>query len=534
MSYLKMLGLAAVAAMAFTAFAVCSASATVLEVGGAAKNEKVEITASREPGTSSVLARTDGSFANTCTESHVKWSTESPYIGAKVTGAISTLTFESCTRPVTVHKAGKLYVEHIASTTNGTVFSEEAEVTVSSVFGTLNCKTSTGADIGTLTGKKEGNATIDINAVLNCGFLVPSATWKGSYTVTSPSGLGVTDEEPPKTTTLEVGGIPKGEPVEITASLDAGTSLVLNRTDGSFGNTCDTSHINGTTSVFTGTKVTGPLSTLTFESCTRPVTVHKAGKLYVEHIASTTNGTVFSEEAEVTVGTPFGTVNCQTSTGTDIGTLTGKKEGNATIDINAVLNCGFLLPSATWKGSYTVTSPSGLGVTNVVPPATTLEVGGTPKNEKVEITASLETGTLIILSKTDGSIGTACDTSHINGTTSVFTGTKVTGPLSTLTFESCTRPVTVHKAGKLYVEHIASTTNGTVFSEEAEVTIGTPFGTVNCQTSTGTDIGTLTGKKEGNATIDINAVLNCGVLLPSATWKGSYTVTSPAGLGVTG
>jgi len=33
------------------------------------------------------------------------------------------------------------------------------------------------------------------------------------------------------------------------------------------------------------------------------------------------------------------------------------------MDINGVLNCGFFLPSAKWEGTYTVTSPEGLGVT---------------------------------------------------------------------------------------------------------------------------------------------------------------------------
>jgi hypothetical protein len=108
--------------------------------------------------------------------------------------------------------------------------------------------------------------------------------------------------------------------------------------------------------------VTGALSSLTFGSCTRPVTVHKAGQLYVEHVAGTTNGTVFSENTEVTVGTPFGTVNSKTGAGTDIGTLTGVNSGSATLDINGVLNCGFLLPSALWGGTYVVTSPAGFGV----------------------------------------------------------------------------------------------------------------------------------------------------------------------------
>jgi hypothetical protein len=49
-------------------------------------------------------------------------------------------------------------------------------------------------------------------------------------------------------------------------------------------------------------------------------------------------------------------------TGTDVGTLTGVKEGTATMDINAILNCGFFLPSAKWQATYTVTNPANLGV----------------------------------------------------------------------------------------------------------------------------------------------------------------------------
>jgi hypothetical protein len=59
---------------------------------------------------------------------------------------------------------------------------------------------------------------------------------------------------------------------------------------------------------------------------------------------------------------PFGNLSCRTGEGTDIGTLTGKATGQATIDFKAVVNCGFLVPSSTWQGSYTITSPEGLGV----------------------------------------------------------------------------------------------------------------------------------------------------------------------------
>jgi hypothetical protein len=203
MKYVKILGVAAVAAMALMAFAA-SASATTLEVNGVTQNSSVSLSASLESGTSATLARTDGSLANTCTESAVAGKTEEvknekgevevSFTGTKVTGAVSSLTFNKCTKTVTVDKPGKLYVEKSTGTnTNGTVFSEEAEVTVQTPLfePEVNCKTGTGVDIGTLKGVSSGTATMEINAVLNCGFLLPSATWKGSYTVTSPTGLGV-------------------------------------------------------------------------------------------------------------------------------------------------------------------------------------------------------------------------------------------------------------------------------------------------------------------------------------------------------
>lgn len=187
---LKALAIAAVAAMAFTAFAASSASATTLEVGGVTQNGSVNIEASLASGTSMVWSRTDGSLANTCTTSTVVGNTET-FTKISVTGTIDALSFNNCERTVTPHLAGTLHVAHISGTTNGTVSSSGTEVTVGSPFGTLNCKTGGGVDIGTLTGVSGGNATIDINAVIDCGFLVRSASWKGTYAVTSPSGLGV-------------------------------------------------------------------------------------------------------------------------------------------------------------------------------------------------------------------------------------------------------------------------------------------------------------------------------------------------------
>lgn len=168
-------------------------------------------------------------------------------------------------------------------------------------------------------------------------------------------------------TTLEVGGVTQNKPTTIFASLDAGTSITLSRTDGSLANTCTEGHVHGITDEkkVTGASVTGPISTIFFGKCNFAVTPHKNGFLEVTHIAGTTDGTVFAEEAEVTTGSPFGTLNCKTGATTHIGTLTGADGSpatHATMDIHAVLNCGFLVPSARWTGTYTVTTPTNFGV----------------------------------------------------------------------------------------------------------------------------------------------------------------------------
>jgi hypothetical protein len=197
MKYLKMLGLAAFAAMAFTAFVGAStASATTLEVTGVTQAQPVTITASLTAGTSAILRDTFGFAANTCKESHVHGSTVSPYTGTTVTGEFTAgeagLSFKGCTNPVTVHKSGKLHVEW-EDETDGWVSSSEAEVTVwSTIHGTyINCKTGPGVVIGTLTGVTHGHAEIHINTVLDCSPHLSSAKWIGAYIVTTPTGLGV-------------------------------------------------------------------------------------------------------------------------------------------------------------------------------------------------------------------------------------------------------------------------------------------------------------------------------------------------------
>jgi hypothetical protein len=191
MKYLKMLGLAVLSAMAVTAFAAGSASATTLEVGGVAQNSSVTLEGSLTSGTSAVLRTTDTGFIDTCTTSVIKGKTEGVFTGKAVSGKVSAMTFSNCTHSVKVISGGSVSVEHIAGTTNATVRSSgfQAEV-LSTTFGAwLNCTTNN-THLGTFTGSKSGHASAAVNGVINCGFFVPSAKWEGHYTLTTPTGLG--------------------------------------------------------------------------------------------------------------------------------------------------------------------------------------------------------------------------------------------------------------------------------------------------------------------------------------------------------
>jgi hypothetical protein len=45
----------------------------------------------------------------------------------------------------------------------------------------------------------------------------------------------------------------------------------------------------------------------------------------------------------------------------DIGSLTGAATGKPHIDINAILECSGILPSARWTATYALTTSSGAG-----------------------------------------------------------------------------------------------------------------------------------------------------------------------------
>jgi len=166
--------------------------------------------------------------------------------------------------------------------------------------------------------------------------------------------------------------------------------------------------------------------------------------------------------------------------------------------------------------------------------ATTIEAGGAPQNQAVAFEMSLASGTTMIIKDKNGTTNQTCTGSTLSGKTgSPFTGTSVSGTASTWTFTGCSHTMGTIVPGKLSFTW-TSGTSGTVSSSEAELTIkSTTFGiSAICKTGTGSKLGTLTGTKEGNATIDAALELSCGAL-GATTWAGTYTVTSPQGLGIT-
>ena len=174
MKYVKVLGLAAVAAMALMAFLGAStASATVLcktqltsgcAAAGWAYPSGTLISASLEA--SATLETTGGTPIVTCETGLVEGSTTNAGSSADtVDGNLSKLEFGGCTRTVDVLNKGSLEVHWISGTDNGTVTSKSAEVTINTPFG--NCvygTAATGTHIGTITATPGGSkmATLHI------------------------------------------------------------------------------------------------------------------------------------------------------------------------------------------------------------------------------------------------------------------------------------------------------------------------------------------------------------------------------------
>jgi peroxiredoxin family protein len=563
----KSFGIVAAAAVVAILLAANTASAAALyrDTGGTTDTLGVGTTInwSLKSASSLIFQDTNSLTQDTCSGSEAVGELKVAK-GESISLPLSLLTLSSCTHTSHVLANGSISISRIGSTKNGTVSSSGAEVTVKSTFFgvSITCKTGSGADIGTLTGAEAGgHATLDINAVISCGSLLPTAKLEGTYTVTSPTGLIVGEDSEPDpdpepgtefyrdtgstTDTLGVG-------TPIKASLESGTSLVLVDTNGLTQDTCSGSEASGEIEEPGGEEAEpgGKLSTLTFSPCTHTTHVLKTGSISISRIGSTKNGTVSSSGAEVTVkSTVFGTsIVCKTGAGTDLGTLTGTEVGgHATLDIAAVVSCGSFVPTAKLEGTYTVTSPTGLivgGDSEPEPePGTELyrDTGSTTDTLGVgtPIKASLESGTSLVLVDTNGLTQDTCSGSEASGEIEEPGGEESNpgGNLSTLTFSPCTHTTHVLEPGSVSISQIGSGTQGTVVSTGAEVTVkSTIFGiSIVCKTGAGTDLGTLTSAEpSGHARLHLKAVVACGSFSPTAKLEGTYTVTSPTGLIVEG
>lgn len=202
MKYVKMLGLAAAAAMALMAFlGASSASATFFcktaETTACAEgwiySAGTEIDASLEAGSSATLSNTSTSIEDTCTESTIKGSMSNSGITetVKINVTTANLTFGGCAHTTDVLEGGELEVHAIAGTDNFTLTAKGFKVTM--ILAGVTCTYTAGAstDLGTLT--SGSMATMDINGIVNKSagsFLCPStAIWEAAYTVTSPEPL---------------------------------------------------------------------------------------------------------------------------------------------------------------------------------------------------------------------------------------------------------------------------------------------------------------------------------------------------------
>jgi hypothetical protein len=196
MRNIKTMGLAVVAAMALMAFAASSASATALYNGAIKLGTPSTIDFAIPSGGSAKLVDTNGNTLDKCTTSTVKGTLN--FNGpTTVTATITELTWNSCTFPTSTVTPGKLKVEQIGATTNGTVKSDATiEVTINTVpFGSCVYGVENNTELGTLTTNSSTAATFDANAVakkLSGGATCPeTAKWTGSYVSEEPVNLRV-------------------------------------------------------------------------------------------------------------------------------------------------------------------------------------------------------------------------------------------------------------------------------------------------------------------------------------------------------
>jgi hypothetical protein len=198
MKYVKMLGLAAVAAMALMAFAgagtasateICTTTSFPCPAGSTIS--KLEL--SKDPGTTPVLENTEGSIEDTCTEATASGAVTQGTSTTTVKGPV-TLAFGGCTNTTTVNNAAacELEAHGIKNSDNATITAKRC--TETNVHNADNCRYGAGA--GNTLGEYIGGTTktIAVNTVVNGidsnSFLCPTTSrWTAWYVATNHTAV---------------------------------------------------------------------------------------------------------------------------------------------------------------------------------------------------------------------------------------------------------------------------------------------------------------------------------------------------------
>jgi hypothetical protein len=202
MKYVKMLGLAAIAATALMAFVGAgTASASVL--CKTAPNAKGNCPAGwgyegEIHAVSTEKPKLTGTVEVVCNESTIKGNaTEGTKVSTETpTVTLTVLTFTGeCNCEVVVVKPGSLEIHAIGDTGNGTLTSNGAEVTVNcnTIFGKVHCiYVTNNKDLGEMVGGAEPSITVTTEIErAKTDSLCGAATWHSKYKVTTPSSLWV-------------------------------------------------------------------------------------------------------------------------------------------------------------------------------------------------------------------------------------------------------------------------------------------------------------------------------------------------------
>jgi len=202
MKHLKMLGLAAVTAVALMAVAGSgSASATVLCKTTPTNNDcpkawdyekGTQISASAKAGGSILVEETGGTSVTTCTGGSLKGkTTNTGGANETVDGTNEELVWNNCKAAVVTKGLGSFEI-HAEENHNGVVTGKLNEITVVTALS-VSCVygTGSGATLGTI--ESGESATLNINAVLSLvsGGITcpPTVRWTSTYAVTSPSPI---------------------------------------------------------------------------------------------------------------------------------------------------------------------------------------------------------------------------------------------------------------------------------------------------------------------------------------------------------